>query len=167
MARPRRDHEVIKITAEINADVKQRMDDYVLEHAGTTQLALIEEALTTFLNDELGGGRVIRFRVSDELDAELRPYSENEERHSPRRSNIARDALNILLRTRNDTQSREFVVNLRDEELVDRFAIYRHVREWDRSRVTEKALDRYLLEEERSDARYSEALASRRNRGHA
>ena len=163
MGRPRKGFRVEKLTAKISAEVKGRLDDFVRE-TGIPQVKTVEDALSTYLADEMGSVPSIRVSISPELHDRLTAYAVNEQRHDPRRENIARDALNILLRTRDESQSEEFVIRLANQSHVDRFSIYRHAREWDRSRVAEKALDQYLVEQETRDPQYREALRRKKPR---
>jgi len=166
MGRPRKTTPVGKLTVNISADVKRSLDDFVRERPAS-QVAVVESALRTYIADELGTSPSLRVPISEEMQARLTAYAANEARHDPRQENIARDALNILLRTRDESQSEEFVVKLLNLSLVDRFAVYRQAREWDRSRVAEKALDRYLLEQERRDPQYRAALRPTKRGGRA
>ena len=161
MARPRKEHPVEKLTANIAADLKQRLDGYAAR-AKASQVTVVEQALSAFLDDETGANRPIHLLMTDEMNARLVAYGNK--RHDPRRENIARDALKILLTNDDHTQSRQFTVTLTNDALIDRFDVYRHAREWDRSRVAEKALDWYLGEQERTDPQYRAALNANRPR---
>jgi predicted transcriptional regulator len=163
MGRPRKGVRVEKLTAQISAEIKGRLDQFVRE-MGVSQVTTVQNALSNYLADEMGTTPSIRVPISEEMHGRLTAYAVNEQRHDPRRENIARDALNILLRTRDESQSQEFVVKLSNPSLIDRFSTYRHAREWDRSRVAEKALDRYLMEQETRDSQYREALRGKKTR---
>jgi len=161
MGRPPKGFRVEKVTANISADVKNRLDQFVRK-SGVSQVAAIQNALTNYLADEMGTKPSVRVPFDDELHVRLTAYAANEKVHRAPHENIAYDALNILLRTRDESNSEEFVVKLSSPTLIDRFSIYRHAREWDRSRVAEKALDHYLIEQEKLDPQYREALRRRK-----
>src|ERR1051326_4104307 len=107
MGRPRKGIRVEKITAMISAEVTGRLHKFV-EKTGVSKVATIQNALSTYLADEMGTMPSVRVPLDDELHARLTAYAGTETVHRAAHGNIAYDALNILLRTRDESQSAEF-----------------------------------------------------------
>jgi hypothetical protein len=128
----------VQISARLKKEFKDIVDDGL-------QVNAVETAIERYVQREKDGADDdIHFKIEEPLRRRLAAYCREDGRHRPPQENVAYDALKLLLRVGNESQSEEFVVRLRDRSLIDRFADYRERHEWDRSRVAERALDFFL-----------------------
>jgi hypothetical protein len=130
------------LNVQISARLKKAFDGVV---KNGLQVNAVETAIERYVQREKDlADDAIRFKIDEPLRRRLAAYCREAGRHRPPQENVAYDGLELLLRVRDESQSEEFVVRLREPSLIDRFADYRERHEWDRSRVAEKALDFFL-----------------------
>lgn len=160
MARPPKNVEVRALAVKIPADLKMRLDSHV---GSGLQNETVAVALTEYLDREQdGASQVLRVRIDEPTRIRLARYCRDEHHGAPA-ENVARDALALLLRVRDESQCDQFIVKLTSESLIRRFQVYRETGEWNSSRVAEKALDFYLSDRENHNAEYRAMLPKARS----